>query len=189
MPEDPNDPVTPHDGAGDLPPGLDALVPAFYEELKRLARSQLRGERREHTLQTTALVHEAYLRLARQRDVPWQTRGQLLGLAARMMRRILVNHARDRSRQKRGGGVVPVSLEAEPAAGEAAVGVAELDDALQALEAIDPRQARIVEMRYFAGLTVEETAAALEISPATVKREWAFAKLWLRQAIAGRAGS
>lgn len=163
---------------------LDALLPLVYDELRRLARAYLRRERPGHTLQTTALVHEAYLRLLGQREVSWTTRGQLLGLAAQMMRRILVNHARDKKAGKRGGGAPVVSLTAgmEPPQ-EAGVDVAALDEALSALETIDPRQARVVELRYFAGLDIEETAKALDISPATVKREWQFAKLWLRRAM------
>jgi len=164
---------------------LDALMPVVYEELRRLAGSYLRRERGDHTLQTTALVHEAYLRLIGQREVAWKSRAQLLGLAAQMMRRILVNHARDRQASKRGGGVIQkVSIdEARDLAHTKQVDVLALNDALNELEALDERQSRIVELRYFGGLNIEETAAALDISAATVKREWTTAKLWLHDAV------
>lgn len=170
---------------------LDDLVPLAYAELKRLARSQLRRERPDHTLQTTALVHEAYLRLAGQHSAAVD-RGQLLALAARMMRRILVNHAVARKTAKRGGGRPPLSLTTAAALGGGAsagpsVEIEALHEALTELEQLDPRQARVVELRYFGGLDVDETAEALGISSATVKREWQAAKLWLLRRV--REGS
>jgi len=160
---------------------LDRIIPLAYAELRRLADVYLRGERPGHTLQPTALVHEAYLRL-REQHVEWQNPGQVLGIAARQMRRILVDHARARNRQKRGGGEPLLVVDDIPDKG---VDIMALDEALSDLARLDERQAGIVELRYFGGLSVEETAAALEISPATVHREWAMAKAWLRQALAG----
>jgi RNA polymerase sigma factor (TIGR02999 family) len=170
---------------------LDALIPLVYAELRRLARAYLKQERPEHTLQTTALVHEAYVRLTGQREVDWRNRQQLIGLAAQMMRRILVNHAVARNATKRGGGRERASMTAAltiaAEASDQGVELAALDSALKQLEVLDPRQARIVELRYFGGLTIEETAAALRISVATVKREWQLAKVWLYRAVAGRS--
>ncbi len=158
---------------------LDDLIPGYYAELRRLAQSCLVAERRDHTLQPTALVHEAYLRLIGQNRVDWSCRAQVLGLAARVMRRILVNHARARKADKRGNGCcIELDRDLESLASRE-IGIEPLDDALNRLAALDERQARIVEMRFFAGLSVEETAAALDISKATVKREWTSARLWL----------
>ncbi len=160
---------------------VDLLVPVVYEELRRLASSYLRGERPDHTLQTTALVHEAYLRLADQRRTTWANRAHFFGIAAQAMRRILVDHARSRGRAKRNAGY-PVTLDEELAG---SVGrpyeVLEVDEALERLARLDARQARVVELRYFAGLTIEDTALTLNLSPATVKREWTSARAWLQQ--------
>ena len=156
-------------------------MPLVYDELRTLAARHLANEWRHDRLQTTALVSEAYLKLFGQQDVDWQNRRHFFAIAAQMMRRILVDHARHEHREKRGGGSIVVPLnEAEAAAGPGeSVDALDLDRALQKLEQLDPTQGRIVELRFFAGLTVEETAAALGISPATVKREWALAKGWL----------
>jgi RNA polymerase sigma-70 factor, ECF subfamily len=158
---------------------LDAVLPALYAELRRIAEACLAGERPDHTLQPTALVHEAYMRLLGQHHVDWSCRPQVLGLAARMMRRILVNHAEARNAQKRGGGFrIPLDDQLElMESGQ--LDVQSLDLALNRLEAIDERQARIVELRFFSGLSVEDTAAAMEVSTATIKREWRTARLWL----------
>lgn len=167
---------------------LERLVPLVYPELHTLAARQLKREWRHDRPQTTAIVNEAYVKLFGQRDVDWQNRGQFFAIAAQLMRRILVDHARRHLRQKRGGGEIPVELDdafAAPAMGLDAVTALDLDRALQKLEQLDPEQGRIVEMRFFAGLTVEETAAALDMSPATVKREWALAKGWLHRELTG----
>jgi RNA polymerase sigma factor (TIGR02999 family) len=154
-------------------------MPALYRELHRLARSFLARERPDHTLQPTALVHEAYLRLVGQREVDWSSKAQIVGLAATMMRRILVKHAQSRSAQKRDwGSRVPLQDDVELTNG-AVIDVEDMDRALSRLEELDARQARIVELRFFSGLTVEETAAAMDVSTATVKREWRTARLWL----------
>ncbi len=161
---------------------LGAILPEVYEQLRGLAEGYLRSERPNHTLQPTALVHEAYLRLRQQRKVDWSNRAQLLGVAAQMMRRILKNHAAARGAAKRGG-PDPLRLTLDEAVEfyqENDVNVAAVDDALQELESVDPRQGQIVELRFFGGLTVEEIATVLHISPATVKREWSTAKLWLQ---------
>ena len=161
---------------------LDRLAPLVYEELRRMARTYLRGERPDHTLQATALVHEAYLRLVDQRRVSWQNRAHFFGIASQMMRRILVNHAAARAAAKRGGGARKLALdEAAGLAGGREVELIALDEALKELEKLDQRQSRIVELRYFGGLSLEETAEALDLSPATVKREWSTARLWLRR--------
>ena len=161
---------------------LDRLVPIVYDELHRQAQRYLRRENPGHTLQTTALVHEAYLRLVDQREARWQNRAQFFGVAAQVMRRILVDHARRHQAAKRGGSAVPVPLEeGEVAARGSDVDLVALDDALTRLAAVDPQQARVVELRYFTGLGIEETAEALGISPATVKREWAMARAWLKR--------
>jgi RNA polymerase sigma factor (TIGR02999 family) len=161
---------------------LGQIIPEVYEQLRNLAQGYLSGERADHTLQATALVHEAYLRLREQRTVDWQNRAQLLGTAASMMRRVLKNHAVARSAQKRGGNdPVRVTLdEAVDFYQRCDISVAAVDEALDELEKLDPRQSQIVELRFFAGLTIEEIAKLLEISPATVKREWTTAKLWLQ---------
>jgi RNA polymerase sigma factor (TIGR02999 family) len=173
-------------GRGDRA-ALDALMPVVYAELRRLAGAYLRRERGGHTLQTTALVHEAYLRLVQQRQVDWRNHAQFFGVAAQMMRRVLINHARDRAAEKRGGGAQPLSLGAADAAG---VGpefdLTALDLALSKLEGFDPQLSRVVELRYFGGLTIEETAAVLKVSPSTVKLGWLTAKAWLYDELAGR---
>jgi RNA polymerase sigma-70 factor, ECF subfamily len=167
-------------GGGDAA-ALDQLVPIVYEELHRQAQRYLRRESPGHTLQTTALVHEAYLRLVDQREARWQNRAQFFGVAAQLMRRILVDHARRHQAAKRGGSAIQVPFEeGAVAAAESEVDLVALDDALTRLAGLDPQQARVVELRYFTGLGIEETAGALEISPATVKREWAMARAWLK---------
>jgi RNA polymerase sigma factor (TIGR02999 family) len=168
-------------GAGD-PGALDALIPVVYAELRRQAERFLRREATGHTLQPEALIHEAYLRLVDQSRVPWQNRAQFFGVAARCMRRVLVDHGRARGAAKRGGRGVRASLgEADAAVEEPASMLVAVHEALERLAALDPEQARLVELRYFGGLTIQETAAALGISPATVKREWAVARAWLRR--------
>jgi RNA polymerase sigma factor (TIGR02999 family) len=161
---------------------LERLMPIVYGELKRLASSYLRSERPDHTLQPTALVHEAYLRLEGQRSVVWSNRAHFFGIAARIMRRILVDHARRRRAAKRDAAALRVTL-VDDAAGDHAPELIALDSALTSLERLDPQQARVVELRYFGGLTVEETAEAAGISTATVKREWRTARAWLRREI------
>ena len=166
----------------------DALVPAIYAELHRQAVRAMRREGSEHTLQATALVHEAYLRLVDQRRVAWQNRSHFFGIAAQAMRRVLVDHARARHAAKRGGDLqrrVTLSglAQAAPDADDA-VDVLALHDALDRLAVLDAVQAKLVELRYFSGLTIEETATALRMSPATVKREWAIARAWLRRELA-----
>jgi len=161
---------------------LDALTPLVYDELRRLAKSYLRRERPDHTLDGTALVHEAYMRLVDQRSVEWRNRNHFFALAAELIRRILVDHARARIAAKRGGASVKLSLdEALAPADEKDLNILALDDALLALAKADPQQSRIVELRYFAGLTIEETADVMEISPATVKRDWTTAKAFLKR--------
>ncbi|HEU4715150.1 MAG TPA: sigma-70 family RNA polymerase sigma factor [Pyrinomonadaceae bacterium] len=161
---------------------LDALMPVVYDELRRLARYHLSRERSDHTLQTTALVHEAYLRLIDQRSVNWQNRAQFFGIAAQMMRRILINHAKDRYAKKRQGYAAKVSLdEAVSFYEKREVDLMALDEALNGLAALDPQQAQIVELRFFGGLTIDEVSEVLNVSPATTKREWDSAKLWLRR--------
>jgi len=168
---------------------LDRLIPIVYDELRTIASRQLAREWRHDRLQTTSVVNEAYVKLFAQRQVDWQNRGHFFALAAQLMRRILVDHARRELREKHGGGAIHVELNAalsKPA--EPTLDVLDavaLDTALQKLEALDPDQGRIVELRFFGGLTVEETAAALGISPATVKREWAVAKGWLYRELTG----
>jgi RNA polymerase sigma factor (TIGR02999 family) len=165
----------------DRPPTPD-IVPLVYAELRRLAAAYMRRERMAHTLQPTALVHEAYLRLADAGG--WNDRRHFIGIAARQMRQILVEHARARGAQKRWAGLDRVSISDALAAPEAASDMLPaLDEALERLEAIDPEQARLVELRFFAGLSIEETAEALHLSPATVKRRWSLARAWLHRAI------
>ena len=161
---------------------LSQMLPEVYEQLRNLAEGYLSSERSNHTLQATALVHEAYLRLREQRQVDWTNRAQFLGIAARMMRRVLRNYAIARHAQKRGGSEpVRVTLdEAMEFYHRHDISVAAVDEALSELEKLDKRQAQIVELRFFGGLTVDEIAKLLQISPATVKREWATAKLWLQ---------
>ena len=158
------------------------LIGLVYEELRRVAHSHLRRERPGHTLQTTALVNEAYLVLVDQRRVHWQNRAHFFGVAAQLMRRILVEHARRRAALKRGGRAVCISLDPDFApASERDIAVLALDDALKGLEQLDPQQSQIVELRFFGGLTVEETAHVIGVSPRTVKREWRSAKAWLQR--------
>jgi RNA polymerase sigma factor (TIGR02999 family) len=166
----------------------DELLPIVYEELRRIAAGYLRRERREHTLQPTALVHEAYLRLVDQRGQHWQNRAHFVGIAARMMRRILVDYARRRLAGKRAGEAVRVTLdESLDAPAERDADLVALDDALRELEAVDPQLSRVVELRYFGGLTTREAAEALGISTRTLEREWATARAWLRERVLGGA--
>jgi RNA polymerase sigma factor (TIGR02999 family) len=159
---------------------LESLMEVVYAELRHLAHSYLRRERQGHTLQSTALVHEAYLRLINQNDVTWQNRAHFFGIAASMMRRILIDHARSRQASKRGAGIPLLKLDdAVAGSGPRDLDLVALDRALEKLTRIDPQQSRIVELRFFAGLSIEDTAEVLNISPATVKREWAMAKAWL----------
>ncbi len=159
---------------------LNRLLPLVYDELRLVAAGYLRRERPGHMLQTTALVHEAYLRLVDQTHADWQNRAQFFGVAAQLMRRILVDHARTQQATKRGSGAIRLSLnDVTGKAKEKDAEVIALDDALTELQAFDPQQSRIVELRYFAGLSIAETAEVVGISPATVKREWNTAKAWL----------
>lgn len=163
---------------------LDKLFPLVERELHRLAHSYMRRENRDHTLQTTALVNEAYLRLVDQKNTRWQNRAHFFGIAAQIMRRILLNYARDRQRMKRGGDAIQVSLsEAELVSGTKASELIALDEALDRLSAIDERKAKVVEFRYFGGLSVEETAEVLQVSSITVTRDWNMAKAWLAREI------
>jgi RNA polymerase sigma factor (TIGR02999 family) len=160
----------------------DELMPLVYDELRRLARGYLRRERPNHTLQPTALVHDAFLRLVDQSQVNWQNRAHFLGAAARLMRQILINHAEARRAAKRGGSADRVSLDdVDRLTVEQEVDLTALNEALKKLERLDPMQGRIVEMRFFGGLTIEETAEATGVSSATVKREWSTARAWLRR--------
>lgn len=179
------------DWSGGSRQALDKLLPLVYDELRRLAHSYLTRERREHTLQTTALVHEAYLKLIDQRSVNWQNRAQFFALSAQAMRRILIDSARRRTAVKRGSGGAQISLdEAATVSGDTAnESLLALDIALQELEKVDAEQSRIVELRYFGGLTIEETAEVMNSSPASVKREWAMARAWLYRAMAGSRAS
>jgi len=178
-----------HEWKGGHREALDRLIPIVYDELRTIASRQLAREWRHDRLQTTTVVNEAYVKLFAQREVDWQNRGHFFAIAAQLMRRILVDHARRELREKHGGGVIHVELsDALSTAAETSLDVLDavaLDAALQKLEALDPDQGRIVELRFFGGLTVEETAAALGISPATVKREWAVAKGWLYRELTG----
>ena len=172
---------------------LDALLPIVYAELRRQARRALRREGAGNTLQPTALVHEAYLRLVGQRPSRWEGRAHFYGVASRCMRQVLVDAARTRRAAKRGGGAQPITLggaeQLVVAPAEAAGDdVLALDEALTRLAALDPEQARLVELRYFAGLTIDDTAATLGVSPATVSREWTVARRWLRRELARSAG-
>lgn len=162
------------------PAALDRLAPLVYEHLRHMARQYMRSETAGHTLQPTALVHEAYIRLVNQNRVNWQNRAQFLGVAAQIIRRLLVDHARGRQRLKRGGGAVKVSWSDRITVPEPAeLDVVALDDALSRLASLDPQQGRIIELRFFGGLSIDETAETLKISPATVKRDWAIARAWL----------
>jgi RNA polymerase sigma factor (TIGR02999 family) len=169
---------------------LDLLLPAVYGELRKIAARSLRSGRANHTLQPTALVHEAYLRLVDQRDVEWQNRAHFIAVAATLMRRLLVDYARGRNRKKRGGGLLVVPLDDHDVAGPEPdegmdMDMVALDGALDRLAALSPRQARIVELRYFGGLSIEETAEVLGVSPATVSHDWAIARAWLRRELGG----
>jgi RNA polymerase sigma factor (TIGR02999 family) len=172
--------------AGDAAAG-ERLLPIVYAELHRRAAAAMRREDAGHTLQATALVHEAYMRLVDQRQGDWQNRSQFYGIAAQMMRRVLIDHAREHLAAKRGGGAKQVTLSGvdAPADSDDAIEVLALHEALEKLATLDERQAKVVELRYFGGLSVEEAAEALEISPATVKREWATARAWLKRELAG----
>lgn len=165
---------------------LDALIPLVYSELHKLAHAYLNREGGNRAIQTTELVNEGYLQLARQTRVIWQDRAHFYGVSAQILRRILVEQARTRKAAKRGGGVQPISLDAssilEP---QAEVDAADLDEALDRLTALDARQGQLVELRFFGGLSIEETAAVMDISPATVKRSWSSARAWLRKELAG----
>ena len=165
---------------------LNDLIPLVYEELRAIARRRLRHERAEHTLNTTALVHEAYLKLIELDRVQWQSRAHFLAIAAQAMRNILVSHARARKRLKRGGGAPHQPLDdwVELPAGEADRILA-LDTALENLTEVNPRHARVVELRFFGGMTVEETAVVLEVSPGTVKRDWSLLRRWLGRELGG----
>jgi RNA polymerase sigma-70 factor (ECF subfamily) len=190
-----NDRVSPIDllrsaQAGDRA-ALDSLLPLVYDELKRVARNRMRNENTGHTLQATALVHEAYLKLIDQHSTDWDQRAQFFSIASEVMRRVLVNHAVAQQTEKRGGkwSQVTVSLlnDMPGQTTDADAAVIDLDRALTDLAALDPQQARVVELRYFGGLTIEETAAAMNLSIATIKREWSTARLWLKRALeAGR---
>jgi RNA polymerase sigma factor (TIGR02999 family) len=165
----------------------EEMLPLVYDELRRLAGSYMSRERPQHTLQPTALVHEAYLRLVDQRRVDWRNRAQFLGMAAVMMRRILVNHARDRAAAKRGGSAERVSISLAEALPSPELELIALHDALERLTAVDPRKGRLVELKFFGGLTTDEIAEVLQISSATVERDWSFARAWLYDALEGRA--
>ena len=168
-------------GSGD-PHALQELMPLVYRELRRLAHGHLRRERPDHTLQTTALVHEAYLRLVDQQEANWKNRAQFFAVAAQMMRRILVDYARARQYAKRGGGAQPVELdEAMVVSSDRAAEVVALDEALLRLAELDSRKSRLVELRFFGGLSIEETAEILGVSPGTVMRDWTLAKAWLQR--------
>ena len=169
---------------------VERLVPLVYHELRRLARAQLRRERPDHSLQTTELVHEAYIKLVKQEVVQWQGRTHFFGIAAQVMRRVLIEHARGHMREKRGGGKMALPLnEALVFCPESSEELLKLDEALNRLAKLDARQSRIVELRFFGGMTVEETAEYLGISPKTVKREWAVAKAWLHAEVRGGNGN
>ena len=169
---------------------LGELIPVVYDELRRLAAYYLRRERSNHTLQATALVHEAYLRLVDQRHVDWKNRNHFFGVAAQLMRRVLLMHAREHQAAKRGGGAQKISLDEtailSPAQAEQLV---YLDELLNQLASLDSQQERIVELRFFAGMSVEETAELMGISTATVKRDWVMAKAWLAREMAGKHGN
>jgi RNA polymerase sigma factor (TIGR02999 family) len=159
---------------------LDRLMPLVYQELRRLARQYMRSESPDHSLQATVLVNEAYIRLVDQRRVNWKNRAHFFGAAAQIIRRVLVDHARGRGRLKRGGDALKVSFDEKIGLrSEVQWDLVALDDALDQLAKLDPQQERVVELRYFTGLSIEETAEALGISPATVKRDWATARAWL----------
>src|ERR1039458_7213678 len=173
-------------GKGDRA-ALDLLTPIVYDELRRLASRYMRGERPGHSLQTTALVNEAYMRLVDYKSMQWQNRAHFFAVSSQLMRRILVEHAR-RHNLKRGGGVQQVSFEdTAEIGGDRAADLVALDDALHALARVDPRKVQVVEMRFFGGLSVEETAEVLKVSPVTVMRDWSTAKAWLYRELTGGA--
>jgi RNA polymerase sigma-70 factor, ECF subfamily len=173
-------------GQGDQA-ALDSLMPLVYSELRKVAASHLRGQRPGHTLQTTALVNEAYLRLIDASQIKWQDRAHFFAVAAHFMRRILVDFARSRNYQKRGGGAQQISLdEALAIAPEHGADLLALDEALTRLQTLNERQAQVVELRYFGGLSEEETAEALKVSVRTVRRDWNFARVWLHRELTGR---
>lgn len=202
MPPNPSDQITLllKEWSEGQPAALAALMPLVYDDLLRMAQAHLRRERPGHTLERTGLVHEAFLKLVDQRNVHWQSRAHFLGLASQLMRRILVDHARARHAAKRGAGVQAISLDdtlervaAEGGAADAidvladnggSVDLVAIDQVLTQLEQFDPQQGRIVELRFFGGLTIEETAQAVGISEATVKRDWAMARAWLQLRLA-----
>lgn len=167
---------------------IAALLPDVYADLRAAAQAALRGERVGHTLDATALVHEAYLRLVGPREIPWQNRAHFFAAAAQAMRRILIDHARAKAADHRGGGTarraaIELTQLPDPASVEESAGFLVLDETIARLEGVDPKAAAVVRLRYFAGLSIEDTALALGASPATVKRDWAFARAWLRDAI------
>jgi RNA polymerase sigma factor (TIGR02999 family) len=165
---------------------LEQLMPLVYDELHRLAHQHMRREKPGNVLQTSALINEAYLRLVDEPQIHWQNRAHFFGIAARLMRRILVDEARKRNSAKRGGATIHVSLQdAMTVPQEQAANVVALDDALKSLEAIDSRQSVIVELRFFGGLSIEETADVLKVSPGTVMRDWTFARAWLKSEMTG----
>ncbi len=173
--------------AGD-PEAAMRVMPLVYDELRRIARSYFQRERRGHTLQATAIVHEAYVRLIEQSGIEWQSRAHFIGLAARVMRRVLVDYARERGTAKRGGDAQRVTLvEVEGMGTGKSLDMIAIDEALQQLAEVDPIKAQIVELRFFGGLTIEETASYLEVSPATVIRQWRRAKAWLYRQLNGSA--
>lgn len=167
---------------------LERLLPIVHDELRRLARRQMAGERPGHVLQASALVNEAYVRMVDLKQMRWQNRAHFFAMASRLMRRILVDFARSRGYQKRGGGVQQVTFaESLPVSDEQPTDFVALNDALEALAAVDERKSRVVELRFFGGLSVEETAEVLKVSSKTVKRDWKFAKLWLVRELRGRS--
>lgn len=174
--------------AGD-PKAADNLLPLVYDELHRLARGYMRRERRDHTLQATALINEAYLKLMHD-DVDWSNRAHFIGVAAHVMRRVLVDYARAHKAEHRGGGMQRVELHDDLAiARERLEEVAEVDEGLKALAKVSPRQARVMELRYFGGLSIDEIASVLGIAPRSVKRDWALARIWLFQELRGKTTS
>jgi RNA polymerase sigma factor (TIGR02999 family) len=169
------------------PAAVEKLLPVVYKEMRRLAAGYLRKERPGHTLQPTALAHEAFLRLVVQKDIAWQSRAHFLGVAAQAMRRILVDHARRRKAARRGGGATVLSLDDAGSASPNPVAFDDLDRALVHLERLSERQAKVVELRYFGGLTIEETAEVLGVSPITVKRDWTMARAGLYRELSGES--
>lgn len=166
---------------------VEALLPEVYADLRAAAQAALRGERAGHTLNATSLVHEAYLRLVGPREIPWQNRAHFFAAAAQAMRRILIDHARAKAADQRGGAARRAAMELtqlpDPSSAEQSAAFLILDEAILRLEAVDPKAAAVVRLRYFTGLSIDETALALDVSTATVKRDWAFARAWLKDAI------